>query len=872
MPFLVAAAILAAPAAAAVAPAAAQEPPPAWRVYTGEPGVYRLGWEDLRSSDPGVAGALESRRISLSNRGRPVPIRVADGGDGLLGPGDWIEFVAEVLPGAHTYSHEYSPYNVYWLHAAGEGSLRMTEPPAQREGPTLPGAANRGAGTRLTRALHLERDRLMVRLSARDLGDVEEPELWYWAKLTQVDRQPFVLPLELAGLDVQAPDPITISLQFRGLSSQRVTGQTVTGEPAEPDHELEISWGRNRTLRASWSGKQPELVSLPPIPPRELTAGGAQLSLRVLRRRAAGAAQATVDVVMLDWVEVGYPHDGRIGDEQVRLSIAAPPGGAVGLEANGDPRLLAYGDGGSRRLIVERCAGRGASHSLRPGPGEEAWWLVREGGLRRPARVEADTPSRLAETSRRADYVMIGHSSMLAAVQPLADFHRRRGLEVAVVDVQDVYDEFNHGILHPRAIRDFLAHAYHHWRPPRPRYVLLVGDASWDTKNSVVDDALYANWSDRQLAFEGEFRARTATVYDRAPAANDRNLVPTHNFHAKQGHAASDNWFVSVDGDDFLPDMAIGRIPVVEPEELAGIVEKTIRYVAAPEVGPWRRRALWITNESKWLQQLTDNLQQKLFPRGIAAVEVYPSDDEATNEHHQASLLRAFDAGQLLVHFVGHGGRFIWRTAPSDTDKNHDLFTLDHLDALQPTGRLPLVMSLTCHSGPFDHPNADSIAEKFLRLPDRGAIAVVSASWRTGYESLHLSGALLEELEFGTTIGDAFLRAKRRQEIRELVELYNLFGDPAVPLASPSRRAELTLIEGLELELRIDAADFNGRALLEVLAADGTTRRSEELEMTAPRLSVPFAEEAGDRWILAYLWSEESGIDAVGALDLQTTN
>ena len=51
---------------------------------------------------------------------------------------------------------------------------------------------------------------------------------------------------------------------------------------------------------------------------------------------------------------------------------------------------------------------------------------------------------------------MITHQSLNDALTPLAEMYRDRGLEVAVVDVQDIYDEFNHGIVHPRSIRDFL--------------------------------------------------------------------------------------------------------------------------------------------------------------------------------------------------------------------------------------------------------------------------------------------------------------------------------------------------------------------------------------------------------------------------------
>ena len=41
-----------------------------------------------------------------------------------------------------------------------------------------------------------------------------------------------------------------------------------------------------------------------------------------------------------------------------------------------------------------------------------------------------------------------------------------------------------------------------------------------------------------------------------------------------------------------------------------------------------------------------------------------------------------------------------------------------------------MVLSMTCYSAPFDHPSADSIGEKFLRVPGKGAVAVLAASWR----------------------------------------------------------------------------------------------------------------------------------------------
>jgi hypothetical protein len=101
---------------------------------------------------------------------------------------------------------------------------------------------------------------------------------------------------------------------------------------------------------------------------------------------------------------------------------------------------------------------------------------------------------------------------------------------------------------HPRAIRDFLAYTYHHWAGPALRFVLLVGDASWDTKNTTIDDANYANWTNRQLLNGPRFSVKQSTTYQHAIDPSGRNLIPTWNYASAHGHAASDTWFVTAAG------------------------------------------------------------------------------------------------------------------------------------------------------------------------------------------------------------------------------------------------------------------------------------------------------------------------------------
>ena len=830
---------------------------PAFRLYTAPAGVTRVAYEEL--ARVGLGGPVASDQVSVWNLGEPVAIWFDDGGDGLFGPGDGFELVAQRLAGEQSYFHPFAARNVYQVRLDRGSGRRMRSLDAVRSAEGLAGGS-RLESLAMRRTVHLEEDRLLIRLSGREVKEEGAPDLWYWSKLTHIDNDPFSISLELPSLDLASPAPVRLRAQFRGIS------RPVRRAGAVPllDHAVGLELDGSWLGGDSWDGKGVHTVELPPIAPAQLRSSDSLLTIQVPPRVPAGSSDPLVDVVMVNWVEINYPFNGLVSDSAVEIELSASDaqaGGFVPVQAAFD--LVAYGAGGSR---IEVPAGAGG-FEVDGDAGERRWWLVPSGGLRSVHHIELDKPSNLRDTVNQADYLVITHPRLRAAVEPLVEYHRKHGLAVEVVEIQDIFDEFNHGILDPRALRDFISHAYHSWRSPAPRYVLLVGDASWDSKNETVDDANYANWSDRALTRGGQ-RFKVKTGLPPAGSNNDRNLIPSASFHTPQGHAASDNYFVAVDGDDFYPDLAIGRFPVVEPAEVTAIVDKTLRYMDHPEVGPWRRRVLWITNESRAYQRRSDKFASLLGERGFSSSKVYPSPEEADNAEHQETLIRAFGEGQLLVHFLGHGGRLIWRTGPPDIRKNHDLFTLEHLDRLPPSDRLPVILSMTCHSGPFDHPSADSIGEKFIRLKGRGAIAVVAASWRNGPAPM-LSEALVRELSKPGRIGDAFRQAKQGQ--RELlVEIYNLFGDPAVPIATPGHRVALERLPNGQVRATVDLPNFSGRALVEWVADDEVVE-SREMAVTASTFEVPRSAALVADWLRVYVWNQEVGTDGLGALNLEET-
>ena len=324
---------------------------------------------------------------------------------------------------------------------------------------------------------------------------------------------------------------------------------------------------------------------------------------------------------------------------------------------------------------------------------------------------------------------------------------------------------------------------------------------------------------------------------------------------------------MSVDGDDYLPDLAVGRFPVTRPGEVEAIVNKTIAYATDAGVGPWRRNILWIANEQAGMQRRSDRLAAQGRALGFADVKVYPKPEEADNVHHQARLRQAMAGGNLLVHFLGHGGRYIWRTGPPSIKKNHDLFTLDDLDQLTPTPRLPVVLSMTCYSAPFDHPTADSIGEKFLRLDGRGAVAILAASWRNR-PTQKLSQVLIEELTRPATVGEAIMRAKRRLDGFELlVETYNLLGDPAIEIAVPSLPLQVDATAAgpaWRLSVSVGRDPFRGWAIVDWLDQDGEWVESTTVKAKSPRFELTHTPASGSAPLArarVYVWDEVQGLD-----------
>ena len=154
-----------------------------------------------------------------------------------------------------------------------------------------------------------------------------------------------------------------------------------------------------------------------------------------------------------------------------------------------------------------------------------------------PASVLANRPSSW-HTAEGADLVIVGPSALFGAVQPLVDRRRLEGLRVALVDIEDLRDEFASGEKSVDAVRGFLQHAMQSWNVA-PRYLLLLGSATYDPRD--------------YLGLGGD-------------------LVSSAVVQTDALEAVSDSWFVHVPGADHV---SVGRLPVRTEDETRAVVARS---------------------------------------------------------------------------------------------------------------------------------------------------------------------------------------------------------------------------------------------------------------------------------------------------------
>jgi hypothetical protein len=228
-----------------------------------------------------------------------------------------------------------------------------------------------------------------------------------------------------------------------------------------------------------------------------------------------------------------------------------------------------------------------------------------------------------------------------------------------------------------------------------------------------------------------------------------------------------------IDGDR-RADLAVGRWPVTEVDQVEQLVQRTITNEEAP-ASP---RTIFAADGSE--SRFADLNETLIDQAALPGDQVVRLNGPSSHEIGQA-----WAEGAWLVNYVGHGSLDRWG--------KDSLLDKELAASLGSSQAQPIVLQLTCLTGLFAHPTIDSLAEVML-LQEQGPVSIVAAT------SLSLSDhqqpfavAFLEALQDSevTRVGEAFQIAKSQLDIesddalREIGDTFTLFGDPTAVIRRP---------------------------------------------------------------------------------------
>ncbi|NDK57095.1 type IX secretion system sortase PorU [Pontibacter fetidus] len=393
------------------------------------------------------------------------------------------------------------------------------------------------------------------------------------------------------------------------------------------------------------------------------------------------------------------------------------------------------------------------------------------------------------------DHVILTHPSLLQEAKRLATHRNAKGnLKSIVVTTTQVYNEFSSGAQDVTAIRNFMRMLYKRSTKPagEPMYLLLLGDASYDYKNRIpVNTNLVPVYESRQ------------------------SLHPIASYSSEDYYGFLDEeegeWAENNLGDHLL-DIGIGRLPAKNPQEVAVLVDKIIAYESNSHFGKWRSEVTLVSDDGDFNEHqedaefLADFLENNApdYTTNKLYLDLYRQEAVANGQRApklNQDLTEAVEKGTLLVNYTGHGNEVSWAS--------EQILTLPQVTDWQNPDNLTFMLTATCEFGRYDDPARVSGAEVAMLHANGAAVGLVTTT-RPVYSS---SNRVLNRNFFksaftptpGTTprLGDLVLQTKNNSitdNISGSRGVYNrnftLLCDPAVRLASPDLKAEITYING----------------------------------------------------------------------------
>lgn len=309
--------------------------------------------------------------------------------------------------------------------------------------------------------------------------------------------------------------------------------------------------------------------------------------------------------------------------------------------------------------------------------------------------------------------------------QVYAEWKRQSGIDIHVTKFFDIGGNTNN----PDVIKAYIADAYHNWEYP-PTYVLIVGD-------------------------DGVFPKKIVTY-------------PDYSF-------PNEDYFVEIDGNDYFPEMMIGRFTNQGDYRMQVMINKFMLYEKTPNTSntAWFKKGTVCSNNAYESQKETKRFTASMMLYGgFTSVDTLLSDGSWGYDCtvNLDDVLDAINDGRSYLNYRGEGWSDGWHA-------NCYNFSTSDVSSLSNGEKFTFVTSIGCGVTMFDTWGANNcFGEEWIEIGSltapRGGVAFVGPTSNTHttfnnkIDKGIYTGMFLEGMD---TPGEALLRGK--------LYMYNVFGN-----------------------------------------------------------------------------------------------
>ena len=444
---------------------------------------------------------------------------------------------------------------------------------------------------------------------------------------------------------------------------------------------------------------------------------------------------------LFDSVSVAYSR--KFTALQNQLTIAAPHFKNIDLDGFTSPNIRVFDVTNENEPVLVlnlHPQATGSSFGLRiPNGRARVYWAVEDSQIGSAAFVGANDPALLTAPGMGANFVVISHPSLIPQAQAWATYRASASVTSRVVNVDEIYDEFNYGVASADAVRAFLQYATSNWAPA-PQYVLLMGDGSYDPRN-------YEN--------RGYF-----------------DMVPAKFVDTVYMETPSDEALADFDNDG-LAEMAVGRIPARDAAYVQTMLTKTQQWEASNNTS---RGALFAAD----LYDPTNQYDFEAMSLTIAAqlpVGMPWSTAFRSAPNAKTNLIAGLNNWPYIANYSGHGTTGLWA--------HSTYFAREDVPSLTVTTQPTIYTMLTCLNGYFVNPSvaSDSLSEVLTQTAGKGAVVTWASTGETTPDvQIEMAKKFFQDigtLPATARIGDLIRDAKTHVDGGTDVRLsWVLLGDP----------------------------------------------------------------------------------------------